>query len=164
MSASPARLARRLTAKRLPIFARPQRPFSSHPARQADLQRQQITLSRGEEKKWAGLSTTQKAGRAASTGANLLTIVVGVGLTVGLPICRVVLSLLYSDGLLSRVLCSRFSTLRFLHLTLRQIGSIASTRGSVTSRNVPTCWGMGGRSRRMGSRRVIDGRGIGRLR
>lgn len=165
MSASPARLVGRLSAKRLPILARPQRPFSSHSAKQADLQRQQITLSRsGEEKKWAGLSTTQKAGRAASTGANLLTIVVGVGLTVGFPICRVVVSLLSSDGLLSRVLYSRSSTLRFLHPTLRQIGSIASTRGSVTSRNVPTCWGMGGRSRRMGSQQVTDGRGIGRLR
>lgn len=87
MSASPARLARRLAAKRLPVLTVPRRPFSSHSVKQADPQRQQITLSRdGDGRKWAGLSTTQKAGRAASTGANLLTIIVGVGLTVCLPI------------------------------------------------------------------------------
>lgn len=83
MSAPPARLARRLAAKRLPVLNISQRPFSLYSAKQSDPQRQQITLSRGGDgKKWAGLSTTQKAGRAASTGANLLTIIVGVGLTV----------------------------------------------------------------------------------
>lgn len=166
MSVSPARLARRLAAGRLPALTAPRRPFSLHSAKQADPQRQQITLSRGgDEKKWAGLSTTQKAGRAASTGANLLTIVVGVGLTVSLPIYRVISLLLYSDRFFfSRALCLRSSTSKSLRPTRRQIGSIAFIKGSALSRSVPTYWEMGGRSRRMGNRRVIDGQGTGRLR
>lgn len=83
LTTTPARLARRLAAAaRLQVLSR---PISSHQPKQADPQRQQITLSRGGEKKWADLSPTQKAGRTASTGANLLTIVIGMGLTVCSP-------------------------------------------------------------------------------
>ncbi|KAH0608632.1 uncharacterized protein H6S33_001766 [Morchella sextelata] len=71
---APARLTRRLPpAHRL---------LSTTPHRLADPQRQQISISPATpHKKWADLSATQKAGRTASTGANLITIVTGMAIT-----------------------------------------------------------------------------------
>jgi hypothetical protein len=127
----PARVSVRSVLSRPGIVTKPlllhtsRRPFSST---ESTSQKQQVKLTSQDNKsgrRWAELSKGQKVIRTASTGANFLTIVVGVVLTVGrsrISCC---------SGLRIDYFCrepfSLFCTQKFSLQTPLQIGSIVFT-------------------------------------